>query len=183
MRSDILLLTGAPPRLVIFIKLITACSDCLCKLLSFCSEWNLRQPHWRRTRRCEMRSDTLLLAGEVPRVVSLIEISPTPLRFSRQPPIAVRSEILHQFRVSSPLFQRGLAGSQGQSPFLKILKVSKLSQNSLETLSKLSSKPLCYSTDFSASIILTFFSLLCIASVTSSEKSMVTTAARMKLNG
>ena|GEM_PF-6096976 len=104
MRSDILLLTGAPPRLVIFIKLITACSNCLCKLLSFCSEWNLRQPHWRRTRRCEMRSDTLLLAGEVPRVVSLIEISPTPLRFSRQPPIAVRSEILHLFRVSSPLF-------------------------------------------------------------------------------
>ena len=38
------------------------------------SEWSFRQPHWRRTRRCEMRSDTLLLAGEVPRVVSLIEI-------------------------------------------------------------------------------------------------------------
>ena len=48
------------------------------------------------------------------------EISPTPLHFSQKLPIAVRSEILHLFRGSIPLFQRGIAGSQGQSPFSQI---------------------------------------------------------------
>ena len=54
----------------------------------------------------------------------LHEISPTPLRFSLRPPTAVRSEILHLFRGSRPLFQRGIAGSQGQSPFSETLSKS-----------------------------------------------------------